>query len=462
MHNFTGRCLVPVANVCGVTRFFDLTKVLSLSVFLLGSILPQSAHAYSNKLIQLLEANNYQAAYQWLADNEAAYAYDSAFNEWLAQLAMMQFQYAHAINALERLALLQPDHLGAQLDLVIAYSKAGYRNQARQQLAAFKSRIATLDNLPTKVTQTVALLSDQLATPEALYKWKGLLQVGGGFDSNANLGTSASSVMLNIQGEFPLEQALGPESIASNDAFSFQRAQLAIEEDSNNCYLKNWCGTLIADLSNRIYNSQSDYDSNQLLVGGFFTNRQPEKVSQWLAYGQYANLNAFDRRTSLSFEFNQRFRRPNRWLGYALHLDYSHEADTTLPDSQQYSVTLFTNENNNWRYNWSFAYHNQPERSAGNSYRSRLAASHRFSYAAWLIRSSASLTIERDSQAYSQLLFGNVKRRDISAQLSTNASYKLSSDWAVSLSASYNFNSSSIPLFDRDRLELMATASYIW
>lgn len=446
-----------------VTHYAHCIRTWALRCLLCGfcAILPKTGNAYTTELIQHLENNNTKAAYEWLIRNESLYANDPAFNEWLAQLALLHKQYPQAINALERLILLKPNHIGARLDLTLAYYRTGAISEAREEFAYLKETLTSVKNIPQDARELIQKMNIDLALPANSPKLAAKLQMTVGYDSNANLATDASSITLNLQGQIPIELNLAPESIASSDTFIEERLQLSLSEPENTCTQLQWCYSLLGDLSARHYQTQTTYNRQHWLLAGLASKQTAKNHQQWLTYIQYAEPNDQDAQSIFAVEYNHQEVGPAIIPGYTLHADYRH-AQHSQPDTQYLAASLYTDRSKLWSHSINFGYHLQPKRTAGDTLRIQVSSSHKIRLAQWRLRHSASATYERDANSYSEFLFGPTRRQDTNFTLSANAIRTFNPHWSLSLDLRYSKNKSSIPLFDHNRLEALSTLSYHW
>ena len=439
-----------------------VTRLSRPLVILLSLVIAPPSHAFSEKLAEYLKNRQTKEAYQWLIKHQDEQANNPQFNDWLAQLAMQLGQYPQAINALERLILLQPNHLGAQLDLVIAYLKLGNVVRARQEFNQLQQQVSSQKSVPPSAAETIAQLEQQLAN-DSSYRFNGLVQIGGGYDSNVNQGAENDLIRLNIDGQVPVDLELAPESTASEDAFSTQRLQLSLKEEPGaNCGYQYWCSGLVLDVATRLHHDETRYDQYQGLLGGSLTQLLPERRSKLTGYLQYAHLSDSDTLASVAAEFSQRWRLSEQWAGYALYINNRHEEGSSLEDSQQSSFTLLGELDNGLYYSLAYGYHNQPGRTSGDTRSSYATLGYKTRLSNWYAQGRFSYSWEQDSLPYYTPLFGDTVREDTKSSLALSATRALSSHWISTLSFEYSDNRSNIPLFDRDRFEATISFSYLW
>lgn len=421
------------------------------------------ANAYQAKLVSLLKQGEQQQAYQWLLKHQTDYAHDPQYNEWLADLALKFENYPLAINALERLVLLTPNHLGARLDLAIAYYEAGDLQDAEQRANELRREFESRDDIPQPAILALEQLLEQIATQRASnkpYKIRGLAQLTGAFDSNANLGPRDSTVMLNLQGAIPFELELAPESLETSDYFIQERAQIALEENQGHCFYDDWCATLVADISNRNYNDLTQYDQQQLFLAGYLNQQNGPTKKRWLGYMQYSDQKGFDTETTLALEYTESAMRFNHQTGYVLHGDVRNGSPGT--EGQQLSLSLFANDKQHLSYLLNFSYLNRPNRAAGSTWRVQGSSTYSRRLLNFISRTSLGVNWQKDTDPYSFLLFGPEPKNELEVSLSTSATWRLSTHWGLTLRASHSRTSSNIPLLEHNRTEASAVLTYLW
>lgn len=435
-------------------------KSPSIGLILACLILSPASHAYTQQLAYYLSTYQTQKAYQLLLAQQQDQANNPEFNDWLSQLALQLNDYPQAINALERLILLQPEHLGARLDLAIAYYKTGDPASAQQELGQLKQKMHGLADAPPKIQQAIRLLQHQLRYRNR-YKTSTLLQLGTGYDSNINQGAADATIPLNLDGQLNTSLELSPHSIAQGSAFSSQRLQWQASQHGHSCPGR-WCKSAVFDLSSRLHRQHSEYNPFQAVLGGTLSRKTGQRQDRISGYLQYAHLSDTDSLLALSSELSQRWKHNQQWLGYALYLNNRHTLNSTREDSQQSSFTLLGEQHNRWYYSASLGYHHQPGRASGNTLQSQLNLSYKTRLGSWHSQSQLSLNWDKDDQPYNFTLFGNTERTDTKYQLSFTASKALTPRWITSLRLEHSNNSSNIPLFNRNRTQINFTASYLW
>lgn len=522
--------MIPAAHHNASTRSMPDKRYTHLRVLLLATVLaalPGTAQAYSEHLLMLLESGNRQAAYHWLLQQESQAAADPKYNEWLAQLAREQQDIDTGIRALKRLVAQAPNHLGARLDLIIAYLDSGDRAQATTELKHLQAQLqeqpktqltttptdagvdagVDVDSATHKIPQAAALVLETL-TRELLPSPQqrsllGLYQLGGGIDSNANLGVNSSIIGINLQGELPIQIELSPESIAAQDHFVTQRLQLQIPqysclaptEATNNTDLDSvaiksstinsshttnsatqttedtqpphqapspWCSSLLLDLGSRNYRTLQRYNQQQLLLAGELKRVQTHKIEQWNLFGLQTQNTYRNKETTLALEFSRTERLDKLWSGYALRADIHHGNNSHLIDSFQLRGSLFRQLHPHWDYRWTLGQQQRPGRPAGNTLRNHLTLRYSRAFADWDTQTTLSNTWEQDSQPFSKLLFGNTRRLDSEWRLGIVAVRALTSQWTLSMAADYAENHSNIDLLQRDRFEISINIGYRW
>lgn len=137
-------------------------------------------------------------AYQLLKPYEFTIAGDSDYDYWLGLSALETGHAAEATIALERVLSIEPDFLGARLDLARAYYELNHHDLAKQQL----TELLTL-NPPAEARAMIndyleAINNPQHAAPTAstATQWLKTVEFSVGFDSNVNNSTNQSQIFI--------------------------------------------------------------------------------------------------------------------------------------------------------------------------------------------------------------------------------------------------------------------------
>jgi tetratricopeptide (TPR) repeat protein len=150
-------------------------------------------------------------AYALLERFEFEQSGDTNFDYWLGVSALESGRPDRATLALERALIVNPDFLGARLDLARAYFALGDMQRARQE---FDLVLAQNPPLPARATIDRYLAEIERRTETARTRWSAYLETTAGRDSNVNNATSRSNVFVPL---FGLELVLTPQSVKIGD-----------------------------------------------------------------------------------------------------------------------------------------------------------------------------------------------------------------------------------------------------
>ena len=160
----------------------------------------------------LVEAGRSQAAYDACAATDTSVASD--LDLWCGIAAVDVGRAGVGLLALERYSLTHPDDVRARLELARAYFYAGDDRRARTE---FEAVLATQP--PRAVRAGIERYLDALTAREADYTTRvtGYLEVGAGYDSNANGGVAQSDIGLPVLGAVTVIDA----GVRKHDGFGF-------------------------------------------------------------------------------------------------------------------------------------------------------------------------------------------------------------------------------------------------
>src|SRR5690606_21397555 len=142
---------------------------------------------------ELVGRGEAEAAYAALAAQLGLYAGDPEFDYLLGIAALDTGRAGEALLALERVLLVQPDHLQARAELGRAYLATGEYENAR---AAFRD-VAARD-IPPEARRLVGRYLGEIARlePRQRIAITGLIGLEFGYDSDANVGSSSDEWIL--------------------------------------------------------------------------------------------------------------------------------------------------------------------------------------------------------------------------------------------------------------------------
>lgn len=83
---------------------------------------------------QMLEQDDAQAAYEQVKAAEAQHSGEPEFDYWLGVIALRAGEVSHALIALDRVLITQPEHAGARMERVAALLQLDQRRAAEQEI----------------------------------------------------------------------------------------------------------------------------------------------------------------------------------------------------------------------------------------------------------------------------------------------------------------------------------------
>ena len=190
----------------------------SLIVCLLGTgtALAQDLDAAA----RLIREGQSAAAYAELAPHEAERAGDPRYDYLLGLAALENGQAALATVAFERVLAVQPQHLGARLDMARAHFQLGQDSLAREELETLRG----MDPPPAarRAIDTYLQALDRRADPT---RWQAWVEAGLGYDTNVNNATSAGALFVPALGA---SVSIATSSTARQDLFAETRAGASV------------------------------------------------------------------------------------------------------------------------------------------------------------------------------------------------------------------------------------------
>ena len=175
-----------------------LHRVVSfLSVFACALFFMVAAHAQDATLVRaktLLDAKKPQEAFALLDPLEDARAGDPDFDYLLGIAAIDTGHLTRGVFALERVIAVKPNFPEARAEIARAYFLMGENRAAREEFEAVKA-----SNPPPAVVTNVNQFLDALQARESVRNVTGIngyLEIGYGYDTNANAATTAGSFAL--------------------------------------------------------------------------------------------------------------------------------------------------------------------------------------------------------------------------------------------------------------------------
>lgn len=259
---------------------FWLTKytaaLLGLMVFQGFAI---ASDAQLEQAQRLVDSKQPTQAYAILAPLEAARAGESAYDYLLAISALDSGKPTQAVFALERFLMQNPENGPARLELARAYYMMGDIKASRLEFETVKRQ-----QVPTQVS---AAIQTYLSAMNALAangdtRIRGYVEIGAGYDSNANSATSASQIAIPMFGG--AIATLDPKSRGQGDRLATAGAGVSLRHP----FSPEWALNTTASFNARRYNDLSIYNISN--IDGSVGLTRTIGVEQFTAAVQYQKL----------------------------------------------------------------------------------------------------------------------------------------------------------------------------
>jgi hypothetical protein len=143
-----------------------------------------------------IDAGHPELALELVAAHESSGSGDPDYDYLLGTTALAAGQNTLALQALERVVLVQPSYVGAWLDLAIAHFRVGEIAIADGLLKHVEEQF----DPPATVRAEIAEVRRGIARAKLTSGWQAEVGVFAGRTSNANLGLSVSSLEMNLGG----------------------------------------------------------------------------------------------------------------------------------------------------------------------------------------------------------------------------------------------------------------------
>lgn len=173
----------------------------------------------------LIRSGHAAAAHEMLAPHEAERAGDPRYDYLLGLAALEKGDAALATVAFERVLAVQPEHLGARLDMARAHFGLGQDALARQELEELSSM-----NPPPAAQRAIATYLEALDRRARPTRWQAWIEGGVGYDTNVNNATSANALFVPALGA---TVTIGTSSTARQDLFVETRAGASVRHTVN-------------------------------------------------------------------------------------------------------------------------------------------------------------------------------------------------------------------------------------
>ncbi len=394
-------------------------------------------------------------AYDLLQAREAEMAGDAEFDYWLGIAALEAGKPDKATLALERALIVNPDFVGARLDLGRAYFALGDYPRARLE---FKTVLE--QDPPAGARESIQRYMAEMDTRAKLRQPRitGYLDGTLGYDSNVNASTGSSSVFVPL---FGLNLALAPTSTKQSDKFLSLGAGLEIAVPLTD-ELSAFTG---ADARYRVNSKQDEFDQNRLdgRVGLQFV-RVNNLYRASVSYGRFYLDNRYNYESAgLAVEWRHAFDERNiaSLVGSHNRLRFP---DPTLAGNNVNQTIVGAGWGRNFNaegttFVFSSAYYGNEnatnDRVDGDRrlFGLRLLAQYGISHGWDTYASVAAQISDYDTENF---VFA-ATRKDRLYELALGIIWRPQRDWSLRPQIAYTRNHSNIQIYDYDRYDLSLT-----
>jgi|JYMV01.1.fsa_nt_gi tetratricopeptide (TPR) repeat protein len=219
---------------------------------------------------KLIKNNQFKDAYYLLSTKEKENIDNSEYNYQLGVSALRSGHHSEALYALDRVLSENPSHIGAQLDMAIAYFHIGNLEFAEQE---FKK---ILDNYksqaPKIVVTTINSYLGKIKQKNKKITTTIIGSVDAGYSNNINSGIDGNSVYI------PLLDA--NSSYAQKISSSFTKTQIIASQKHKLDRKKSLNIALV--VNHKHYTNNSEYDSSNIIIT---TNGKFKEATESYTYG---------------------------------------------------------------------------------------------------------------------------------------------------------------------------------
>ncbi|MAT49904.1 MAG: hypothetical protein CMK32_01800 [Porticoccaceae bacterium] len=458
--------------------YYVKSSVLRIIVTLMLAVLAQAgqAESFEQRLENRLETDDVVEVYEWLQSIEDEYGDQVPYLDLRSRFAMRLEDYANAIPVLERLIEVQPGHMGARLDLVIALQLEGRSFEARQQLIELNSLITDKSELPVLAARQLEELNKLLLNGEhdRSNTLSGFVSLGLGHDTNANRGAENRFIRVKLPGDIPIDLELAPESLKTSDPFAEFNAVAEYGAKGQYCQYER-CRLWIGGVRFRRYSDLDEFDQRQVYLGtrvsyGGRLRREYTLMAQNVVSSEL-EFSRIDEQNILSLEYRQLI--PGyRYFGGSVRGELIDETRGENATSYLGSLGLngriqtggepaFQKVNRFLIWTVEASWHTRPDYFAGDTL--HLSASAKYPFRMFdTIQGSlgARYNWRRDGDPFNRIFFGDTRREDQEWVISAQLNHPLSERWLLSGNLSHESIESNIELFDVSRSQLSIGIGY--
>ena len=239
-----------------------------------GKLIAKQREAVLKTAKQLIKAKNFKKAYNLLKKSEFENVENVEFNYQLGVASLRAGKYTDALYALDRVVSENKNHIGAQLDMAIAYYYLGNIPFAKKEFTRILKNYEKV--APKKVKKVISIYLAKIkkdTTPKTL---SGSVSVTAGYSDNINSGYDGESVyipLLNANTILSDQSRAQPAKFISAQASITKSKKINRSDDVN--------GTI--SLSKKAYDKHPELGQSNVLLsvtGSHKFNENTLKVTQ--------------------------------------------------------------------------------------------------------------------------------------------------------------------------------------
>lgn len=239
-----------------------LIACVALFLYVVGPLRAQGSpvwgQAYRQQAQQRIDSGGAYAVVEELLLLSPQHAGDHEFDYFFGVAAIKAERYPLALDALERVVLIRPEHAGAWLDLALVYQRLGDSKAAASILEHVERNFSPSEPLRRELELIRRQIQDGAERPRWRYEWS--LQAG--HAQNANSGLDDLSLALRPGGGAPLLVQVDPSLKSRSDYFGLSRLTAVTTAPGP------FAGTqdLFVSAGGRRYFSESAFDQTDLML----------------------------------------------------------------------------------------------------------------------------------------------------------------------------------------------------
>jgi len=422
-----------------------MKKYILFSLLIVG--LTAQANIIDNAK-SLIKNGQFNEAYQLLITKEQENIDNSDYNYQLGVAALRSGQHSAALYALDRVLSENPNHIGAQLDMAIAYFHIGNLEFAEQEF----NKILTnhKDEAPKIVISTINNYLEKIKKKNQKTTSTIIGSISTGYSNNINSGIDGNSVYV------PLLNTTSTYSQKISD--SFVNAQVIM--NNNTKIDRNNSANLAIVVNSKKYSSNKVYDQENVIaiVNGTNTNGLDSYSYGLTGLKSYLNGNGYYKMVSANIGAKHT---PSKSTSYGIKIkkDKTRFIATSNEVNDSNKTTLSVDYSNliaDNKVGMSIALNTgktdvlSSSNANGNNAFTGMSATFRKAINGGILSTNITYQQDRYKKTNSSFL---VKRKDKISSASIKFLKPIEKNLTLDLGLSYRDQNSNIAIFDNDKLE---------